>query len=146
MCQRNLLPQSSCPLMWRQQVSAKHWYRSSKPECHSNIVIKWISVIFPETVISSNCVSIFKSLAVAEWPENQCVISWHWWRFLSSPCPDWFWSSPSVISSGNWGLTQGIEWLGHKVDYLCPSSAKVRNVWNCNSTYLYVFLALTLIK
>jgi hypothetical protein len=70
------------------------------------------------------------------------------WEPFSSPCPEQFWSPPSLLSGGYRGaLSLGIKWPGREADHSPPSSAEVKNAWSYTSTpSQYVFMAWCLFK
>jgi hypothetical protein len=46
----------------------------------------------------------------------------------------------------NWDLSPRIKWLVHEADYSLPSSAEVKNAWNCISTPQFVYMMWCLVK
>jgi len=57
--------------------------------------------------------------------------------FLSPKCPEWLWSSPSLLFVGYGGYFPGVNWLGHEHDHSRLSSAKVKNECNGKAICLY---------
>jgi hypothetical protein len=53
-------------------------------------------------------------------------------------------STPCAVSTGVSFLR--VKWPGREADHLLPLSARVKNVWSCASTVLYVFRAYFLTK
>jgi len=46
--------------------------------------------------------------------------------------PDLIWGPLSLLSIGYWGLSLPRDiMIGHKTDHSPPSSAEVKNMWNC---------------
>jgi hypothetical protein len=53
---------------------------------------------------------------------------------------------PASCPIGTGGFSPGVKQLGHDAHHSSPSSVKVKNVWNCDSISLYVFMAQCFIR
>jgi hypothetical protein len=68
--------------------------------------------------------------------------SWHGWKIFSS-----FVSRPALgptQAASEWllgALSLGVKRPGHEAEHSPPSSAKVKNEWNCTSITPYIFMA-----